>query len=889
METNGDISGKEINKYIYKVICQNGNFAMGIFCRILDDSNKELAIALITTNYANIINKKIQIIYNNNKIPLEIIDDFDINVLKIIEINPRQDFSNIEFINLDYYSMIESCRKNDFNDKQVYLLDLHVNNTIRYNAGIIQDINDETSKMEFLCFQKGISLLGGFIIYYENNKVQLLGTYESPEDKKYWKDGTFICEYVKTFYEKNDITSFQLNRSINLKNKENQNNKKNKNIKNKNINTNKVNNLNKQSNKNNNNINVNNNNMNFQNNQNINNNKNYQNNQNINNNMNYQNNQNVNNNMNYQNNQNINNNMNYQNNQNINNNMNYQNNQNINNNMNYQNNQNIINNINCQNNPNINNNNLNCQNNQNLINENTNNQNMNIEYNPNNQNYNNNINPQKMDIENNSIDYQNPQSINNTNNQNYNNMNNQNYNNNMNNQNYNNMNNQNNNNNMNNQNYNNMNNSNNNSFSNQNNNSNCQNFNNMNNQPNNYVNNINQFNKSISIIDQGIYNKRRNHTFRDSHPNYNLDILYNNNQNMNAQYNNNQINNIGMNNNMNMNMNYQYPINFNMNIQNLNQMNKYTHNTNNFVPKTMNDLHGTNCEDIYSYIKENKINISFRNKDNVIKSVSIPASLRNCELYYTADKINNPDFLEYSDINSIKLYLNNQLIPNNDGPINKNELNNAQIFIMEIIEDLSYYDSIIQKSQNINKINISFKNLDDGKNFSMKPPYNIKVKDILLCFFVKNKIPKANRKYFSFTFSTDTLDLNNENSLNSLRINNGSSISFSSLDINNSNEVKYYKKQYPGKKLKVSLIDKKDELIGKIYASSLQQIKTFYKILINYLNIKKFVFTLKPVILISGLEAILSESNERTFSSYGILNDFQCKIDGTKNEEQNIS
>ena len=842
METNGDISGKEINKYIYKVICQNGNFAMGIFCRILDDSNKELAIALITTNYANIINKKIQIIYNNNKIPLEIIDDFDINVLKIIEINPRQDFSNIEFINLDYYSMIESCRKNDFNDKQVYLLDLHVNNTIRYNAGIIQDINDETSKMEFLCFQKGISLLGGFIIYYENNKVQLLGTYESPEDKKYWKDGTFICEYVKTFYEKNDITSFQLNRSINLKNKENQNNKKNKNIKNKNINTNKVNNLNKQSNKNINNINVNNNNMNFQNNQNINNNKNYQ------------------------------------------------NNQNINNNMNYQNNQNIIYNIYFQNNPNINNNNLNCQNNQNLINENTNNQNMNIEYNPNNQNYNNNINPQKMDIENNSIDYQNPQSINNnTNNQNYNNMNNQNYNNNMNNQNYNNMNNQNNNNNMNNQNYNNMNNSNNNSFSNQNNNSNCQNFNNMNNQPNNYVNNINQFNKSISIIDQGIYYKRRNHTFRDSHPNYNLDILYNNNQNMNAQYNNNQINNIGMNNNMNMNMNYQYPINFNMNIQNLNQMNKYTHNTNNFVPKTMNDLHGTNCEDIYSYIKENKINISFRNKDNVIKNVSIPASLRNCELYYTADKINNPDFLEYSDINSIKLYLNNQLIPNNDGPINKNELNNAQIFIMEIIEDLSYYDSIIQKSQNINKINISFKNLDDGKNFSMKPPYNIKVKDILLCFFVKNKIPKANRKYFSFTFSTDTLDLNNENSLNSLRINNGSSISFSSLDINNSNEVKYYKKQYPGKKLKVSLIDKKDELIGKIYASSLQQIKTFYKILINYLNIKKFVFTLKPVILISGLEAILSESNERTFSSYGILNDFQCKIDGTKNEEQNIS
>jgi len=48
------------------------------------------------------------------------------------------------------------------------------------------------------------------------------------------------------------------------------------------------------------------------------------------------------------------------------------------------------------------------------------------------------------------------------------------------------------------------------------NNMNSQYINNMNNQPNNYANNINQYNQSINIIDQGIYDKRRNHTFRDS-------------------------------------------------------------------------------------------------------------------------------------------------------------------------------------------------------------------------------------------------------------------------------------------------------------------------------------------------------------------------------------
>jgi len=83
--------------------------------------------------------------------------------------------------------------------------------------------------------------------------------------------------------------------------------------------------------------------------------------------------------------------------------------------------------------------------------------------------------------------------------------------------------------------------------------------------------------------------------------------------------------------------------------------------------------------------------------------------------------------------------------------------------------------------------------------------------------------------------------------------------------------------------LNVFLIDKKDELIGNIYAGSLQQIKSFYKILKKYLSEKKIEFSGMPVLLISGLEGIINESNERTFSSYGILKDLKCKINRIKN------
>jgi len=189
METQyGDIS-----KYLYKIKCQNGDFGIGIFLRILDSKNQELVIIFITNKNINIMNKEVGIICNKGEIKFKIKNDFVKNELKIIEIEPSQENLNIfEFINIDYYFL----KNKEFKDKQVYLFDLHYDNRKKYNVGIIQNINDETNKIEFLSFQKG-KTSGGFIICYENNKVQLLGIYESQDNKKYWKDGTFIYEYIK--------------------------------------------------------------------------------------------------------------------------------------------------------------------------------------------------------------------------------------------------------------------------------------------------------------------------------------------------------------------------------------------------------------------------------------------------------------------------------------------------------------------------------------------------------------------------------------------------------------------------------------------------------------------------------------------------------------------
>jgi hypothetical protein len=205
------------------------------------------------------------------------------------------------------------------------------------------------------------------------------------------------------------------------------------------------------------------------------------------------------------------------------------------------------------------------------------------------------------------------------------------------------------------------------------------------------------------------------------------------NQNMN---NNNLINYQNNNNNMN-NPNFNQS-NINQN-KNLNS-NKYNNPTNVLMTQNKND--SSIYEDIYTYIKGDPYRITFITQNGSKKKFSIPSSLRNNELYYIADKINNPEFFEYSDVNFIKLFCvnnNNKIfIPNDDNLIGY-YMDDSQILIEEtpICYNSELMMNIIFKSDKVKKINVII-------------PYNFTVKDLINAFFNKNKIAQHNQKYFFF-------------------------------------------------------------------------------------------------------------------------------------------
>jgi len=73
-------------------------------------------------------------------------------------------------------------------------------------------------------------------------------------------------------------------------------------------------------------------------------------------------------------------------------------------------------------------------------------------------------------------------------------------------------------------------------------------------------------------------------------------------------------------------------------------------------------------EDIYPYIKEEKINITFNINNKKKKTIKIPCTLRKNELYYTAEvflyDLNDDDYYT-----GIELYYKNKLLNNDDSLI----------------------------------------------------------------------------------------------------------------------------------------------------------------------------------------------------------------------------
>jgi len=319
----------------------------------------------------------------------------------------------------------------------------------------------------------------------------------------------------------------------------------------------------------------------------------------------------------------------------------------------------------------------------------------------------------------------------------------------------------------------------NNNYNNKNNQYHNNNYNDNNNQYNNNnlnYNNINNQNINYNLNYNNMNNQYNNNNFNENY----MNSQYNSNNYSNNQYNNNIINNQCkqnmnnnneinyQNNNMNNNPeNFNSYDNYNINNPNINKtkinpnnqnknLNNNIYDNSNIVLMEQNEFHSNNFEDIYPYIKGNKFRITFITEKNKKIRILIPSSLRNCELYYTAEKINNPDFFEYSDAKFIELFYthnNNDLlyIHNDDNLIKSYMKHGTQILIKEQKEVVLY-------DPNKSLLNIFFLS-DKGRKSFVIVPYNIKIIDLIHLFFNKNKIAKQNQKYFSFFINNKELKL----------------------------------------------------------------------------------------------------------------------------------
>jgi len=110
-------------------------------------------------------------------------------------------------------------------------------------------------------------------------------------------------------------------------------------------------------------------------------------------------------------------------------------------------------------------------------------------------------------------------------------------------------------------------------------------------------------------------------------------------------------------------------------------------------------------KDVYYYINEKKKVIIFERNDQRQFRVKVPLSLRNNELYYTANKYK---INEFSDM---ELFYDNNLLNNDDSPIN-NIANGGKVIIVENLDEIktSYYRKKYMPSlPRDNIINIIFK------------------------------------------------------------------------------------------------------------------------------------------------------------------------------------
>ena len=263
--------------------------------------------------------------------------------------------------------------------------------------------------------------------------------------------------------------------------------------------------------------------------------------------------------------------------------------------------------------------------------------------------------------------------------------------------------------------------------------------------------------------------------------------------------------------------------------------------------------------DEYPYILEEKKIIKFIRYDNTIRNVKIPISLKKNELYSTA---NNYKLRRFSDI-----ILSHKNISLNKDESSINEIKEGdEIYIIEELKEIdsTYYKKYLEKHQNDKKINVNFEKTD-GLKKNMVFSEKTTIKEMIKIYLFETDIPEKYKNEFCFTYNAESLNINDTSSLSQKGLKEQSQIMVIEKKI-----VENDKDKIKGKELKVSFKINKN-IIKTCCIGTLNQVKDIFSHLHNLPNSEEIIN-----IEING--NIFENDETRTFSSFGIREDFTCKI-----------
>ena len=313
-------------------------------------------------------------------------------------------------------------------------------------------------------------------------------------------------------------------------------------------------------------------------------------------------------------------------------------------------------------------------------------------------------------------------------------------------------------------------------------------------------------------------------------------------------------------NNLNMNMMNNPNLNMidNLNIMDSDNMNKF--------------------EDVYPYIKDNKIEIILKGINNKRYEnhnnkayILIPISLKKNELYYLTARKFSCEILDGNIYSEIKLYHNNKLLNDDDTSI-EFILNGDTICVKSDTNFNSlYYQSILEIYKDSLKINAIFQS-STGFKLSRVFPNNISIKQMFKTFFKEMNLEKNKINSLVFLYDGNRISPEDDRILKNELQDNSYITFYNTKDIVLQKGIHNHG---AGKVFEVSIENNKGITLN-FMVGTLEQISDFRKRLNEQVKELKFRIINNPILYPGNIE--VKEDCERTFSSIGIRDDCICKV-----------